>query len=223
MNEDVEKILNGSDAEFAAFVTALRTAPQAKVSATFTSEVMAKVRLSRKTAAYGRGFFQPSLLFPLAACLVALLAIGAIFFRPIPTFSLANLVACQRADGYFTGSAAAPYVQAFAVTVLAKDPTADRRTLDQAVDALVRTQDAAGGWSSRALSARNVAALSVAAKAGVKRAQNAYRKGMRYLRVHGIAEMSAAQLAQAAKDSLARLDAATDPGAVCCLSLCAAD
>lgn len=225
MNGDLERALNGSDADMKAFVASLRQAPAANVSDTFTADVMARIRIAQKRGQQtsGHRFFNPATLFPLAACLVAILAIGAIFTRPVPTFTLANLVACQRADGYFTGSPAAPYVQAFAVTVLAKDPTADRKSLDHAVAALVRTQNAAGGWIGNEVTARNVAALSIASKAGATRAMEAYRRGVRYLRRRGIAELAPASMAKEARTELARLGRSEDRGAICCLALCAAD
>lgn len=226
MNGDLERALNGTDADMKAFVASLRQSPAARVSDNFTADVMARIRLSQKHSQFtsSRRFFNPATLFPLAACLVALLAIGAIFMRPVPTFTLSNLVACQRADGYFTGSPAAPYVQAFAVTVLAKDPTADRKSLDHAVDALVRTQNAAGGWLGNEVTARNVAALSIASKAGAARAMEAYRRGVRYLRRRGIAELAPAEMAGEAKAELARLGSRhEDRGALCCLTLCAKD
>lgn len=226
MNGDLERALNGTDADMKAFVASLRQAPAARVSDNFTSDVMARIRLSQRhdRLVSGRRFFNPATLFPLAACLVALLAFGAIFMRPVPTFTLSNLVACQRADGYFTESPAAPYVQAFAVTVLAKDPTANRKSLDSAVAALVRTQDAAGGWLGNEVTARNVAALSIAAKAGAARAMEAYRRGARYLHRRGIAELAPAEMAGEAKAELARIGKDhEDRGAVCCLALCAKD
>ena len=190
MNEDIERALNGSDADLRAFVASLR------------------------------GLLRPAALFPLAACLVALLAVASIFFRPVPRFSLEKLVACQRADGSFSSSTAAPYVQAYAVTVLAKDPSADRAALQQAVAALVREQNADGGWASAGLSARNVAALAAASEAGVDAAVRAYRRGVRYLRMHGIGEMSAADLSRDARSAAARLPA-SDLGIACSVALAA--
>ena len=126
---------------------------------------------------------------------------------------------CQRPDGSFSDSSAAPYVQAFAVTGLAKAPSSDRAALDRAVDALVRTQKADGGWGNAALSARNVTALAQAEAAGVSRAREARRRGLRYLRIHGIGEISAADLAREAKEALSRLKGSNDAGLVCGVAL----
>ena len=223
MNADIEKALNGSDADLRAFVASLRAAPQARVQDGFAAGVMAAVAAEARRDAFRRslrGMLRPSALFPLAACLVALLAVASLFSRKVPTFSLEKLVACQRADGSFSATTAAPYVQAFAVTVLAKDPSADRAALAQAVDALVRTQNAEGGWANPRLSAQNVAALAVASAAGVDDAVRAYRRGVRYLRMHGIGEMSAADLSRDARSAAGRLSAA-DPGVACSVALAA--
>ena len=217
MNEDIEKALDGADADLRAFVASLRAAPQARVRDGFAAGVMAAIAAESRRAPLRR-WARPSILFPLAACLVALLAFASLFFRPVPTFSMERLVSHQRADGSFSSSTAAPYVQAFAVTVLAKDPSADRAALEQAVGALVRTQNEAGGWANARLSAQNVAALAAAAKAGVDRAMPAYRRGRRYLRLHGIIEMSAADMMRDAKEATGRLPTA-DVGLACSVAL----
>ena len=217
MNEDIDKALDGADADLRAFVASLRAAPQARVRDGFAAGVMAAIAAESRRASLRR-WFRPSVLFPLAACLVAMLAFASLLFRPVPTFSMEKLVSCQRADGSFSSSTAAPYVQAFAVTVLAKDPSADRAALEQAVGALVRTQNEAGGWANARLTARNVAALAAAAKAGVARAMPAYRRGRRYLRLHGIIEMSAADMMRDAKEAAGRLPSA-DAGLACSVAL----
>ena len=217
MNEDIERALNGSDADLRAFVASLRAAPQARVRDGFAAGVMAAIEAESRRASLRR-WLRPSVIFPLAACLVAMLAFASLLFRPVPTFSMEKLVSCQRADGSFSSSTAAPYVQAFAVTVLAKDPSADRAALEQAVGALVRTQNEAGGWANARLTARNVAALAAAAKAGVARAMPAYRRGRRYLRLHGIIEMSAADMMRDAKEAAGRLPSA-DAGLACSVAL----
>ena len=223
MNEDIERALNGSDADLLAFVASLRAAPQARVRDGFGADVMAAVEAECRREAFRRSLrrmLRPVALFPIAACLVAVLAVAALFFRPVPRFSLSQLVACQQADGSFSSSTAAPYVQAFAVTVLAKDPSSDRAALAQAVDALVRTQNAEGGWNNPRLSAQNVAALSLAAKAGVAAAVRAYRRGVRYLRLCGIREMSEADVVRDARAAAARLPSA-DRGLACSVALAA--
>ena len=219
MNEDIERALNGSDADLRAFVASLRAAPQARVRDGLAADVMAAVAADARRSAL-RKLFRPSVLFPLAACLVALLAVASLFFRPVPGFSRERLVACQLKDGSFSSSTAAPYVQAFAVTVLAADPSADRGALEQAVGVLVRTQNAEGGWSNARLSAQNVAALAAALAAGVEEAARAYRRGRRYLRMHGIGEMTAAEMAREAREAETRM-AGGDSGLACSIALAA--
>ena len=219
MNADLERALNGSDADLRAFVASLRAAPQARVRVGFAADVMAAVEADVRRASL-RGLFRPAVLFPLAACLVALLAVASLFLRPVPGVSRERLVSCQRSDGSFSSSTAAPYVQAFAVTVLAKDPAANRSALEQAVGALVRTQNEEGGWANARLSAQNVAALAAATKAGVDMAVPAYRRGRRYLRMHGIGEMTAADMARDAQEAIRRLSDA-DAGLACSVTLAA--
>jgi len=223
MNEDIERALNGSDADLRAFVASLRAAPQARVRDGFAAGVMAAVEADARRSAFVRslrGLLRPAALFPLAACLVAMLAFASLFFRPVPGISRERLVSCQRADGSFSSSTAAPYVQAFAVTVLAKDPAANRTALEQAVGALVRTQNEEGGWANARLSARNVAALAAASEAGVDAAVRAYRRGRRYLRMHGIGEMTAADLSRDAREAEARM-LGVDSGLACSIALAA--
>jgi len=219
MNADMEMALNGSNADMRAFVAFLRAAPQARVRDGFSADVMSAVEADARRPSM-RKLFRPSVLFPLAACLVAMLAFASLLFRPVPGFSRERLVSCQRADGSFSSSTAAPYVQAFAVTVLSRDPASNRTALEQAVGALVRTQNEEGGWANARLSAQNVAALAAATRAGVDMAMPAYRRGRRYLRMHGIIEMTAADMAHAAREATARLPDA-DAGLACSVTLAA--
>ena len=223
MNEDLERDLEGGAAGMRTFAAALRAAPQVRVSDDFTAGVMAAVRAER---APRRAFLRRldlAAALPLAAALALLLGVGSSFLRrPAGTaVSTARLVACQRADGTFSATSAAPYVQAFAVAVLARDPSGHAAALGSAVDALVRDQNVQGGWSSAAVSARNVAALRQAADAGVANADRAYRRGLRFLRLNGIAERSPSDLAREARDACARLDGTSDGGLACSLALCA--
>ena len=219
MNVDLETALNGSDADMRAFVASLRAAPQARVRDGFAAGVMSAVKADVRRSSM-RKLFRPSVLFPLAACLVAMLAFASLFFRPVPGVSRERLVSCQCADGSFSSSTAAPYVQAFAVTVLSRDPASNRTALEQAVGALVRTQNEEGGWANARLSAQNVAALAAATKAGVDMAMPAYRRGRRYLRMHGIIEMTATDIARAAQEATGRLSDA-DAGLACSVTLAA--
>ena len=145
---DIVRALEGSDAEMRAFVASLRAAPQARTAKEFTADVMAAVRAGeaeRVRRPFWSVLTRLAAALPVAAGLALLFAVGSVFQRPAPAWTTARLVACQRPDGTFTASSAAPYVQAFAVTVLAKDPTVAPRALDSAVAALVREQNAEGG------------------------------------------------------------------------------
>ena len=105
--------------------------------------------------------------------------------------------------------------------MLARDPSRHAAALGSAVDALVREQNAEGGWANAAVSARNVAALRQAVDAGVAGAARAYRRGLRYLRLNGQFEASAEDLAREAQAALARLGASADRGLACSVALCA--
>ena len=123
---DIVRALEGSDAEMRAFVASLRAAPQARTAEGFTADVMAAVRAGEAERArrpFWSALTRLAAALPVAAGLALLFAVGSVFQRPAPAWTTARLVACQRPDGTFTASSAAPYVQAFAVTVLAKDPT----------------------------------------------------------------------------------------------------
>ncbi len=223
--KDIVRALEGADAEMRAFAASLRAAPQARTAAGFTAGVMAAVRAGeagRARRPFWGALPRLAAALPVAAGLALLFAAGSVFQRPAPAWTTARLVACQRPDGTFTASSAAPYVQAFAVTVLAKDPAAAPRALDSAVAALVREQNADGGWANPALSARNVAALDQAARAGSAPALRAYRRGMRYLRTHGIGEVTLADLVREAKAMASRLGPAPDDGLACSVARCAA-
>ena len=213
MSADLERDLLEAGDGLGDVVAALRRAPQARVPEGFAARVMS--RLPRKGGFVRAKWLSPSVLLAVAASLVAAFVFVSLVFRPAPQDpSAPSLSACQRGDGSFSSSSAAPYVQAFAVAALAKDPSLDRAALDLAVDTLVRTQDAAGGWGNAALSARNVAALAQAEAAGVARASVPRRRGLRYLRMNGIGELSAAELVREAKDALARLGGVGDAGLV---------
>lgn len=224
-NGGVGRALEGLDGELVALSDALRAAPTARTSENFTSSVMAAVREEEARACFRPPIWRsPWLGVPIAACFALLLALGSVFFRPSSNsnWTPARLSACQRADGSFSCSSAAPYVQAFAVAALAANPSAAMESLNAAVAALVRDQTAEGGWANAAISVRNVAALHEAAVAGVDGAQRAYRRGLRYLRLNGIREMSSADLVREAKEMRARLDGSPDCGLACSVALCAA-
>ena len=211
MSADLERDLLEADDGLRDVVAMLRGAPQAHVPEGFSARVMA--RLPRKGDFVRAWWRSPFVLLAAAASIAVALVLVSLVSRPVPQERPApSLSACQRTDGSFSSSSAAPYVQAFAVVALANDPSSDRVALDLAVDTLVRTQDAAGGWGNAALSARNLAALAQAEAAGVARARVPCRRGLRYLRLNGIGELSATELVREAKDALARLGASGDAG-----------
>lgn len=220
-NGGVGRTLEGLDEELMALADALRAAPTVRTSEDFTASVMAAVRAERSQMRSRPPVWRsPWLGVPIAACFALLLALGSVFNRPSSTWTSARLAACQQTDGTFSNSSAAPYVQAFAVAALAADPSAAMDTLKAAVTAIVRDQTAEGGWANAAMSVRNVAALHEAAAVGVDGAQRAYRRGLRYLRLNGIREMSPADLVRAAQAMRARLDASADSGLIGSLALC---
>lgn len=191
-----------------AFAESLRAAPQARVDDGFADRVMAAVGAGKKPRAKWR-------MPPLGAVLglAASLAVAAAYFFIHSEMSssarkarMELLVHCQRDDGTFSSSSAAQYMQSFAVAALAEDASAHAAALDAAVGAITRTQNADGGWANAELSARNVEALRVAADAGVAGAMRAYKKGLRYLRVNGIGEMTKADFAFAAQDAARRVN-----------------
>jgi len=128
-------------------------------------------------------------LFAVAAAIVALLGAAALFLAPAPRFATAaDFPGIGLADGSRPTDAVAPYVQAYAVRSLASDPSAPSEVLSRAVADLARSQHADGGWGSPALTARNVAALAAAVRMGDEAAACAWKRGVRYLRAHGIPE-----------------------------------
>ena len=231
MNADLERDLLEAGDGLGDVVAALRRAPQAHVVPGFAARVRSHLPRKGGFVRVRPRWLTPSVLLAVAASLVCAFVFVSLLDRPPvpqqdPAMHVASsqpvddsFSACQRADGSFSSSSAAPYVQAFAVTVLAKDPSADRVALDRAVDTLVRSQDADGGWGNAALSARNVTALAQAEAAGVARARASHRRGLRYLRMHGIGELSASDLVREAKDAFARLDKSCDAGLVYSVSL----
>ena len=222
MNCDLEGDLAGC-AEMRAFAESLRAAPQARVDDGFADRVMAAVGAEKTPRAKWR---MPPLGVVLG--LAASLTVAAAYFfihsemsSSIRKARVELLVHCQRDDGTFSSSSAAQYMQSFAVAALAEDASTHAAALDAAVGAITRTQNADGGWANAELSARNVEALRVAADAGVAGAMRAYKRGLRYLRVNGIGEMTRADLALAAKDAAQRVNS-SDEGLARSAALCAA-
>ena len=128
MSADLERDLLEAGDGLGDVVAALRRAPQARVPEGFAARVMS--RLPRKGGFVRAKWLSPSVLLAVAASLVAAFVFVSLVFRPAPQDpSAPSLSACQRGDGSFSSSSAAPYVQAFAVAALAKDPSLDRAAL----------------------------------------------------------------------------------------------
>ena len=213
MNAELERDMKEAGDGLLQFAESLRRAPQAHVSSGFADRTMARIRRRAMLVRWLR-----PIPFAAAAAIAALLALavvdGQLASPELQEASEARLVACQRADGSFTGSSASRYVQAFAVSAIASGEKPNFAALKPAVDALLRSQRADGGWGGEGLSARNVAALAAADAAGMKHVRSAYRRGLRYLRMHGMTEMSASEFSREAKDALARLGSSRDAGLV---------
>ena len=186
MNKDVERL----DPALREVAARLKAAPQARVSPGFAQGVMAAVHSERVTvrAGFFRRLNAPA-IFAAAAAIVALLGAAALFMAPAPRFATAaDFPGIGLADGSRPSPAVAPYVQAYAVRALASDPSAPSDVLSRAVAEIARAQNADGGWGSPDLTARNVAALALAVRAGDEAAACAWKRGVRYLRAHGMAE-----------------------------------
>ncbi|MBQ4200497.1 MAG: hypothetical protein II649_11540 [Kiritimatiellae bacterium] len=206
MNDELERDLTAAGGGLLPFAESLRRAPAAHAAPGFAENVMAKVRRRKRLT-----WLRP-VAFAAAASAAAAVALTAVVDTSAGKPSEEVLMAHQRADGSFTASSASPHVQAFAVSALARKGKPAFHALQLAVNALIRSQGADGGWGSAGLSARNVAALSAANAAGLSLARPAYLRGLRYLRTHGIAEMSAADFSREAKDALARIGTSPDVG-----------
>lgn len=209
MNADLEAQLAEMGPEFAGLGAALCRASGACTGTGFTMRVMADVAASERRARMRRyGWWGAA-----AAALVAVFAIHGLVpggksvqAQPDALDGIGMLVASQRADGTFSASSAASYVQAYAVQALADSRDARARAaLESAVAALVRSQSGEGGWRSDSLSSYNVAALAAAEAAGVESARIPLRRGLRYLRANGISERPEGSLGKAAADALGRM------------------
>lgn len=224
MNEDLERDLAVCEDDLHALVASLQAAPAAQVPADFTARVMAAVQAEQVVA---RRLWRPRRMFtrllPWAAAACLAVGVGLACVETMRrTDATARLVACQRADGFFSASSAAPYLQAFAVVALAREPDRHAAALEAAVQALLRGQTAEGGWGNEELTARNVAALQAATAAGVPAAARAYKRGVRYLHRQGCAELSRADFIRAAREACARIAPADRdllPGAILCARL----
>ncbi len=210
--------------EMLSFASFLRAAPQAKVSRGFSGRVMSAVRM--ESAGQPRhfaicGVFTARKIFAAAASIAVLLGICSLSLKQDEAAAIENLVAHQRADGSFSSSSAAPYVQAFAVRVLAKNPSANTTALKAAVRALVASQNADGSWMNAQVTARNVAALGDVVTLDVEGVRRAYKRGVRYLRTHSISMPSSNEMTAQAQKALAGLATQRDAGLVFPASLCA--
>ncbi len=204
MNGDLEAQLAEMGPEFAGLAASLGRAAGAGTSPGFTARVMSEISLSERRRRIRRAAWWAAA----AAAVVAVFAVHGLAPGVKPSVKpsvsgLDRLVASQRADGTFSISSAASYVQAFAVQALADshDERA-RAALESAVAALVRSQSGEGGWPSDMQSSYNVAALAAAEAAGVESASIPLRRGLRYLRANGISECPSDALCKAAAAAL---------------------
>ncbi len=184
MNADLKATLAEMGAD-ASFVDALRGACACHVDPGFASRVETAVRDVRAQSTV--------CWWTAAAAAAALLAVSVSFLLPRGDSKAGRLPSVQMSSA----SSLTPHVQAFVVSSLAKG--ADASALTKAVDALVSCQSAEGGWTNPEMSARNVAALTVAVSAGVTSAKSALCRGRRYLRANGIPELDAVQFEREAR------------------------
>ena len=183
--------------EFESFARALKEAPQRKAGKDFTLKVMMKINaIERRRKA--------KTWLAAAASIAACCSLFSMYKAAPSGEGARSISSKQLPGGYFVSGSTAPYLQAFAVKALANEKTPSPE-LEKAVAALARSQNAEGGWSDAALSARNVLALSAAASRGIAKARIAYRKGLKYLRKNGLGEMSVDEFAMQAKDAEMRL------------------
>ena len=212
MNGDLKAQLAEMGPEFAGLAASLGRAAGAGTSPGFTARVMSEISLSERRRRIRRAGWWAAA----AAAVVAVFAVHGLTpgVKPAPEPAVSGidrLVASQRADGTFSISSAASYVQAFAVQALADSHDARARAaLESAVAALVRSQSGEGGWSSDMQSSYNVAALAAAEAAGVESARIPLRRGLRYLRANGISERPEGSLGKAAAAALKRMAAGSD-------------
>jgi len=196
VNADLESLLNEAP-ELRAVVDALRPEEPSERPAAddaFVARVLAAVR--RIAGSVREVRVRMPAWAPYATAAVLALAAGFAFRSAASAGRLGDrrVLSCRRADGSFSATSAAPWVQAYAIGALAADAV-DVTALTVAVDALVRDQRADGGWCNDALSVRNTAALLAASRAGVPGTRKAYRRAVRYLHARGIPEISTEELA----------------------------
>ena len=98
MSADLERDLLASDDGLRDVVDALRRAPRARVPEGFSARVLARLPRAGGFVRFRPRFLSPSVLFAAAASLVAVCTFVSLVFRPVPTFSVARLAACQRAE-----------------------------------------------------------------------------------------------------------------------------
>ena len=148
MNDELERDLTAAGGGLLPFAESLRRAPAAHAAPGFAENVMAKVRRRKRLT-----WLRP-VAFATAASAAAAVALTAVVDTSAGKPSEEVLMAHQRADGSFTASSAAPHVQAFAVSALARKGKPAFHALQLAVNALIRSQGADGGWGSAGLLAR---------------------------------------------------------------------
>ncbi|MBO7166364.1 MAG: hypothetical protein J6V88_02435 [Kiritimatiellae bacterium] len=180
-----------TEKDFEILAHELRSLPKFKVKSDFTQCVMRRIAFVESIKRFSK-------YTAIAASLT--IALGTSFL-----FSSINDTGRSANSEMFKSSNASQYAQAYTVKILSKDSITPSKELSDAVETLVKTQGAEGGWNNIALTTRNVAALSLAATAGVDGAREAYRKGVRYLRKMGRLEMSASEFAKLAQSDASRL------------------
>ncbi len=195
-----------ADAQMLSFAESLRSAPGSKVSDDFTSRIMNEIRSESKASPLHpvwTKFFTPGKAFAAAASVIILLGISSVFLRTDESSVTGELLARQCKNGQFTSSSAAPYVQAFAIRELAKNPAGNAVALKAAVNALLASQNADGSWLNDQVTACNVTVLAAVAELGIDGVSHAYKMGARYLRTRNIALLTKEEMNAEAKKALA--------------------
>ncbi len=193
------------DAQLRSFASSLCHAPQAKVSADFTARVMNAIRdesLNTPSRFSWLSFFTVRKCYAAAALILILLGVSSVLYKPSDNKGFENLVAKRLEECSFSASSLAPHLQAFAIQALAKNPNANSAALKAAVEALVASQNADGSWGNAHVTARNVAALADVTSLGIEGVNRAYKRGVRYLRIHNIAMLSKNEMAEETKKAL---------------------
>ncbi|MBR1870536.1 MAG: hypothetical protein IJ802_01800 [Kiritimatiellae bacterium] len=155
-----------------AFASVLRTRmPQAEAPANLAPRIIAAVARHERRRRLVRAF---AWSLPLAAVLT--LAVGVLWLDDAPSAASPAGVAGE-------------YRNAFAVSSKSADELAGN------IEYIVKSQREDGSWMHPRLSACNVAALELAHRKGLASAESlrAYKRGLRWMRINGIRELTPAQ------------------------------